>query len=338
LARWKIDGQDQETGVSLSVSQRDYPDILAEYYNTNGLGLMEFLEWTESMEMENVLAIYSGYSLGDAGEANADDFPSSEAALYPLLKEALDELEFCMGSTSTYWGGKRAEYGHPEPFNIKYVEIGNEDWFGKNYPFRFKYLYGGLKAAYPDIIYISTAYNENPDYTIDIPAGAMWDTHHYEPPAFFIDGFDFYDNWQEATNNTNVTIFLGEYSVFQIDTPSEIDDFSDPPDIHIFYPRLLSAIAEGVYLLGAERNPNVVKLSSYAPSLQNWNWYNWTPNLIAFDADPLHTVLSVSYYLQKLFNSYRGTESVQVTNPEGDFGPLYWASSMDDRNVFLKVM
>lgn len=299
---------------------------------------MEFLEWTEAMEMENVLAIFSGYSLGDAGEANADEYPSSEAALYPLLREALDELEFCMGSISTYWGGKRAEYGHPEPFNIKYVEIGNEDWFGKNYPFRFKYLYEGLKAAYPDIIYISTAYNENANYTIDIPVGAMWDTHHYEPPAFFINRFDFYDNWQETTNNLDVTVFIGEYSVFQVDTPSEIDDFSDPPDIHIFYPRLLSAIAEGVYLLGAERNPNVVKLSSYAPSLQNWNWYNWTPNLIAFDANPLHTVLSVSYYLQKLFNAYRGTESVQVTNSAGDFGPLYWASSMDDNNVYLKVM
>src|ERR1700733_14506430 len=231
---------------------------------------MEFLEWTESMEMENVLAIYSGYSLGDAGEANADEYPSSEAALYPLLKEALDELEFCMGSTNTYWGEKRAEYGHPEPFDIQYVEIGNEDWFGQDYPFRFKYLYDGLKSAYPNITYISTAYNENPAYVIDIPPGAMWDTHHYEPPAFFIDSFDFWDNWQEETNNTDVTVFVGEYSVFQIGTPSEQDDFSDPPDIHIFYPRLLSAIAEGVYLLGAERNPNVVKLTSYAPSLQNW--------------------------------------------------------------------
>ena len=109
---------------------------------------MEFLEWTESMEMENVLAIYSGYSLGDAGEADADEYPSSEAALYPLLKEALDELEFCMGSTSTYWGGKRAEYGHPEPFNIKYVEIGNEDWFDTthSYDARYTQFYKAFKA------------------------------------------------------------------------------------------------------------------------------------------------------------------------------------------------
>ncbi len=291
------------------------------------------------MEMQNVLAIYSGYSLSDNGESNCAEFPPTDEAMYPLLKEALDELEFCMGSIDTYWGAKRAEYGHPNPFVISHVEIGNEDFFGKDYPFRFQYLYNGLSAVYPNITYISTAYDENADYTIDIPAGAMWDTHHYEPPEFFIDGFDFYDNWQESTNNTNVTVFIGEYSVFQIDTPSEVVNFSDPSDIHISYPRLLSAIAEGVYLLGAERNPNVVKLSSYAPSLQNWNWYNWTPNLVAFDADPTHTVLSVSYYMQKLFNSYRGTDSVEITNSKGDFGPLYWAAAMTgSESVFLKVM
>lgn len=291
------------------------------------------------MEMENVLAIYSGYSLGDSDEGNADEYPATPEAMYPLLKEALDELEFCMGSTSTYWGAKRAEYGHPEPFDIKYVEIGNEDWFGQNYPFRFKYLYDGLKAAYPHITYISTAYDENSNYKISLPKGSMWDTHHYEPPQFFIKRFDFWDNWQESTNNTDVTVFIGEYSVLQIDTPSEQDDWSFPVGIHIFYPRLISAIAEGVYLLGAERNPNVVKMTSYAPSLQNWNWFNWTPNLMAFDANPANTVLSVSFYLQKLFNAYRGTESVQVTNSQGDFGPLYWGATVNGKeSVFLKVM
>jgi alpha-N-arabinofuranosidase len=99
---------------------------------------------------------------------------------------------------------------------------------GQNYPFRFKYLFDGLKAAYPNITYISTAYNENADYTVDIPAGTMWDTHHYEEPNFFIESFDFWDNWQEATNNTDVTIFVGEYSVFQINTPSGVDDSQTP--------------------------------------------------------------------------------------------------------------
>jgi alpha-N-arabinofuranosidase len=299
---------------------------------------MEFLAWTESMEMENILAIYSGYSLGDGEGWLADQYPSTEEAMYPVLKEALDELEFCLGGTDTYWGTKRAELGHPEPYTINYVEIGNEDWFSTNYPFRFNYLYKHLKAAYPEITFIASGYNEVANYTVELPPGSMWDTHHYEEPEFFINSFDFWDNWQEATNNTDVTVEIGEYSVIQIQTPGGSVDWSFPPDLHIAYPRLVSALAEGVYLLGAERNPNVVKMTCYAPSLQNFNWYNWTPNLVGFDADPSHTVLSISYWLQRLLNEYRGTESVTVRNTKGDFGPIYWAASEERGKVFLKVV
>ncbi|CZT42944.1 related to Probable alpha-N-arabinofuranosidase A [Rhynchosporium secalis] len=311
------------------------------YYNTNGMGILEFLEWTESMEMENVLAIFSGYSLSDGNGRNSSEYPGTAEAMYPVLKEALDELEFCMGDTSTYWGAKRAELGHPAPFKIQYIEIGNEDWFAKAYPFRFKYLYDGLKAAYPDITLISTQYDENFKKTgtkVKLPPGSMWDTHAYQEPQWFIRQFDFFDNWQEHTNNPNVTIMIGEYSVYQVDTPDGSVNFSNPPELHIQYPRMVSALAEGVYLLGAERNPNVVRLTSYAPSLQNWNWYNWTPNLFAFDADPAHTVLSTSYYLQKLFNAYRGTESLTVKNTKGHIGDLYWASSAEGKKVFLKII
>ncbi|OWP02904.1 hypothetical protein B2J93_3484 [Marssonina coronariae] len=309
------------------------------YHNTNGLGLLEFLEWSEAMDMENVLDIYAGYSLGDLNQNNADEYPGTAEAMYPLLQEALDELEFITGSTDTYWGAKRAAYGHPEPFKIKYIEIGNEDWFSKGYPFRFKYLYDGLKAAYPDIIYISSAYDENPTYTIDLPPGSMWDIHHYEEPQFFVRQFDYFDNWQQETNNPNVTIMIGEYSVYQVDTPDgQVDWSGGSPQLHVAYPRMVSALSEGVYILGAERNPNVVRLSCSAPSLQNWNWYNWTPNMIGFDADPAHTVLSTSYHLQRLFNAYRGTESVEVRNSAGDFNPLFWASSAQEGRVFLKVI
>jgi alpha-N-arabinofuranosidase len=310
------------------------------YSNTNGLGLLEFLEWTEAMEAENLLAIYSGYSLQDAIQFGGDEYPTTEEAMYPLLKEALDELEFCTGSTNTYWGAKRAEYGHPEPFKINYVEIGNEDWFGTQYEFRFNYLYKGLQAAYPDITYVASGYNEQPQvFNLTLPSGSMWDTHHYEEPKFFISAFDFWDNWQAATNNPNVTIEVGEYSVIQADTPSGAVNFSFPPDVHVFYPRLVSALAEGVYLLGAERNPNTVKMTCYAPSLQNLNWFNWTPNLVAFAADPRDTILSVSYWLQRTFNAYRGTESLTVENGKGDFGDLYWAASIQGKEaVYLKVM
>ena len=107
----------------------------------------------------------------------------------------------------------------------------------------------------------------------------MWDTHHYTDPTYYRDSFDFYDNWQETTDNSNVTIFIGEYSVFQLDTPSHFINFSDPADVHVFYPNMIAATGEAVYLLASERNPNVVKMSAYAPSLANLNSYAWTPNV-----------------------------------------------------------
>ena len=93
----------------------------------------------------------------------------------------------------------------------------------------------------------------------------MWDTHHYEEPQFFLGQFDYWDNFQESTGNENVTIFIGEYSVFQLDTTPDVVNFSDPADVHVFYPNLAAAIGEGVYLLAAERNPNVV-----SPRSQNF--------------------------------------------------------------------
>ncbi|KAL0259617.1 hypothetical protein SLS55_005354 [Diplodia seriata] len=307
------------------------------YFNTDGLGLMEYLEWCEDMEIEPVLAVYAGFSLDIWGQSGTD-WPQDR--MPEVLQEAIDELEFCMGDTSTKWGAKRAEYGHPEPFNIKFVEIGNEDWFSSTYPRRFTFMYDGLKAAYPNITYISTAYNENAEYTIDIPAGAYWDTHHYEEPSYFLGNFDFYDNWQTETDNEDVGVLLGEFSVYQLDTPDGVVNFSNPADVHVFYPRMISAIAEGVYALGGERNPKTVKLSSYAPSLQNRNWYNWTPNMISFEADPTKTVLSTSYWQQLLFAHYRGTETLPVTNTQGDFNPLYWQSSIEEEtgSVYLKVI
>ena len=302
------------------------------YFNTDGLGLLEFLEWTEDMNIERVLAIYAGYSL------DGTSYPESEMGA--ILQDALNELEYCMGDTSTTWGALRAQHGHPEPFPINYIELGNEDWFSESYPYRFPILYNGIKKVYPNISLISTAYNENLDYTIDIPAGGLWDTHHYEEPSFFLTQFDKWDNWQEETNNTNVDIFIGEYSVFQIDTPSGVVNYSAPPDIHISYPRVLSAIAESIYLIGAERNPNIVKLSSYAPSFQNFNWYNWTPNLVAFTANYDETVASVSYYSQKLLASFRGTHTIPVTATTGQINPLWWVATIDEtlNVVYVKVV
>lgn len=307
------------------------------YFNTDGLGLLEYLEWTEDMEIEPVLAVYSGFSLDVWGQSGTS-FPPNR--MQEIVQEALDELEYAMGDVSTKYGAMRAAHGHPAPFNIKFVEIGNEDWFSTTYPYRWSAMYNGLKAVYPNITYISTAFNEYASlYNISIPAGAWWDTHHYEEPSYFLENFNFYDNWQSSTNNTDVGVLLGEYSVYQVDTPSGVVNYSNPADIHVSFPRMLSAIAEGVYALGGERNPGTVKMSSYAPSLMNRNWYNWTPDMISFTANHNETVLSVSYWQQWLFAHYRGTQSLPVTNSVGDFNPLFWASEIDATTgaVYLKV-
>jgi len=149
------------------------------YYNTDGLGLMEYMYWCEDMEMEPLLAVYAGYSL------DGTSYPLSH--MDEVLEEILGELEFCLGDVSTKWGSYRAELGHPEPFPIRYVEVGNEDWFSSTYPYRFNYLYPALKQAYPDITFLSTAYNENANgnnnpysnYTIDLPINSGWDYHVY---------------------------------------------------------------------------------------------------------------------------------------------------------------
>lgn len=221
------------------------------------------------MSIIPILAVYAGYSL------DKTSYPASQMG--SVVQEALDELEYCMGATSTKYGALRASHGHPEPFDIKFIEIGNEDWFSNTYLYRWDIMYKALKAAYPKITYISTAFDEDDlkdengnRVKMKLPPGTIWDTHHYQEPKYFIDNFNYYDNWQARTNNTGVGVFLGEYSVFQVDTPSGIVVFAPNPN-KIVFPRLLSAIGEGVYALGGERNPSVVKMSSYAPSLQNLN-------------------------------------------------------------------
>ena len=307
------------------------------YYNTDGLGLMEYLLFCEDANIEPLLGVYAGFSLDLYGQDGVS-FP--EDRMQDVLDDILNELEYITGDSGTTYGALRAVHGHPEPFSLNFIEIGNEDWFSSTYPYRFPFLYSGIKQAYPDITLISTAYDENKDYNITIPPGGMWDTHHYEEPSFFLQQFDFFDNWQEATNNTNVTIFIGEYSVFQVDTPDGVINYTMPEDLHVFYPNLLAAVGEGVYLLGAERNPEVVKMSAYAPSFVNLNHINWTPDLVAYTANHDETVLSASYRLQQLFAHYRGTETLPVTTTSGDFNPLWWVATIDESSnaMYFKVV
>jgi len=150
------------------------------YFNSDGLGYLEFLEWCEDLEMEPLLTIFAGYSLDVSGINPANTVPKDEIQVY--IQEALDQLEYAMGDArTTYWGKKRAEHGHPEPFSIKYVEIGNEDWFSDSYYWRFPMFLAALQAKYPHIKYIaSQAIESSPaGRNTTLPPGTMWDAREY---------------------------------------------------------------------------------------------------------------------------------------------------------------
>jgi alpha-L-arabinofuranosidase len=131
------------------------------------------------MGIEPLLTVYAGYSLDATGIHPANTVPPDELDFF--IQEALDQLEYAMGSVDTTWGALRAKHGHPEPFSIKYVEIGNEDWFSDSYYWRYPRFLAALKKAYPDITYISSqAVEENPTKkNITIPPGNMWDLRKY---------------------------------------------------------------------------------------------------------------------------------------------------------------
>ena len=165
----------------------------------------------------------------------------------------------------------------------------------------------------------------------------MYDFHHYDEPSWFLQHFDQWDNWQEATNSTNVTVIISEYQVISIDTPDGVASFSSPPSQKLFFPELFSAIAEGVYQLGAERNPNVVRMMALAPVLANYNNYESSPNTVAYTTND--TLPSASYWQQWLFSHWRGTQTLPVLNTLGALNPLWWVALIDEPSgaVYLKV-
>lgn len=152
------------------VEQRPgHPDDAWGYWFTDGLGLLEYLQWCEDLCMMPLLCVFAGYAL--RGEYVTGD------ALAPFVQDALDEIEYITGDTSTTWGALRAEHGHPKPFQLKYVEIGNEDWFDRSgsYDARYTAFHDAIKAKYPDLKLIATT-------TVTSRTPDLIDEHYYPPP------------------------------------------------------------------------------------------------------------------------------------------------------------
>ncbi|EMC95118.1 glycoside hydrolase family 51 protein [Baudoinia panamericana UAMH 10762] len=284
------------------------------YEQTNGLGLIEYMLWAQDLGMEPILALWSGLWL------NASSVPQSGIQVY--VQAALDELEFLMGDASTTWGALRESLGYG-PFQINFVEIGNEDSLlvgsAATYSaYRFQAFYDAVSAAYPNITIIASYYDVN---GVTPPDNAAGDIHNYELASQFARQFTLFDNYTSAH-----PILLGEYAVIAYDAPGVTAVQWNAGAPREFVPVWYSSVGEAVYLLGAERNSDKVIGAAYAPTFQNLNSWAWIPDMIQFDAYPGHTTLSTSYYVVQLLSGTRITENLPITITSGQFGPAYFVA------------
>ncbi len=268
------------------------------YWSSDGVGLLEFLDWCEDMKAEPVLGVYAGLSL-QGGRGNGvplEQRLATGAALEPYIQEALDEIEYVTGDASTTkWGARRAQDGHPAPFALHYVEIGNEDNLsggGPSYPGRFSQMAAAIRAKYPDLKLIATTSVKGGTATPDVV-----DEHSYQRSALtFQSDAAHFDNVQKYPR-TGPKIFMGEYAT-RIGSPT---------------PNMDGALGDAAYLTGFERNSDVVIMASYAPLFVNVSdptgangtrSMQWATDLIGYDA--LNSYGSPSYHVQSMFSNHLG--------------------------------
>jgi alpha-N-arabinofuranosidase len=264
------------------------------YWSSDGMGLLEFLEWCEDLHMEPVLAIYAGYSMRAGGITNGP-------ALEPYVQDGLDEIEYVMGDASTPWGAQRAADGHPAPFPLHYVELGNEDNLGsapRTYEGRFAQFFDAIKAKYPKLQVIATARvtgraADVVDSHLYVSAGELaMEGHHHD-----------YDN----RTRTGPKVFEGEWATQTAPRAAT--------------PRMADALGDAAFLIGLERNSDLVIMESYAPLFVNVSdvrggrggggSMQWSTDLIGYDA--LGSYGSPSYYVQKMFSLNHGDELLADT-------------------------
>ncbi|CAD6444319.1 46e6c364-b35c-4f31-b992-b3303e9c9e31 [Sclerotinia trifoliorum] len=300
------------------------------YQNTDGLGLIEYMNWCTDLDVEPVLAVWSGLYLNNGAPG---PIVVSEADLQPYVDDAMNELEFLMGDKSTKYGALRASLGYPEPWKINYVEVGNEDNLSNGastyIAYRWPMFFNAIHAKYPDILVISSAQDL---LSVGPPHTSGTDFHQYLRPDDFAVQFELFDN-----ANRSYPILLGEYAVIQPNANGAPVNWNAAK---MDYGTWIGAVAEAIYLLGMERNGDIVLGASYAPGFQNINSFQWTPDLITFSADPEKTVLSCSWHQFQLLstNRYKATVPFTVTNSDNStspFGPAFYVIGVNNPGEYV---
>lgn len=282
------------------------------YRCSYGFGYYEMLQFCEDIHAEAMFVCNVGMGcqvrMGDAS-------PQNEIAYY--VDDCMDAIEYAIGDITTEWGRKRAEHGHPEPFPLKYVEIGNENW-GDEYDKRFDIFYTAIKEKYPELILIST---HSIGGTGKIAKTDMIDPHWYADPEFFFQNTTIFDNHPRGKYD----VYVGEYAC----------------NANVGGGNMRAALSEAAFIGGMERNGDLVKMTSYAPLLENRNDRSWSVNLIWLDTDQV--LGRSSYYVQRMASEHRPSYNVKsnitmstplpAENDEGYWGFGSWNTSVDFKEV-----
>jgi len=240
------------------------------YNATHGLGFYEYLQIAEDLGAEPLFCINIGMS-------HKETIPMDRMG--PWVQDALDAIEYANGPTNSVWGALRAQAGHPAPFSLKYMEIGNENGGFKGYVEHWRLFYHAIRAKYPEIKFVADGWDK---FGAEQPE--IVDDHYYDTPEWFMRHAGEYDK----TDRHGPKVFVGEYAVTK----------------NCGLGNLRGAIGEAAFMTGLERNSDEVVMASYAPLLVNLNHRAWNPDLINFDSSKWYGL--PSYYVQKLFAENRG--------------------------------
>lgn len=272
------------------VEQRTGQRNIWNYQQSAGLGYFEYFQFCEDIGAIPVPVVPAGVSCQNSREEGQQGIPLSEMDAY--VQEILDLVEYANGPAGSKWGKVRTDAGHPEPFNLKYIGIGNEDQISDRFEERFRMIYDRLRKEHPEITIIGTAgpFCEGTDYEegwkiareLDVP---VVDEHYYQPPGWFIHNQDFYDHYPRGGSK----VYLGEYA-------SRGNT-------------LYNALAEAAYMTALERNGDVVCMASYAPLLAREGHTQWNPDLIYFNGKEVKP--TVNYQVQKLFGLNAGEQYLE---------------------------
>lgn len=248
------------------------------YRSTDGLGYFEYLQMSEDLGAEPMFVI----NCGMGHDPNGGQYAVPMGQMGPYVQDALDAIEYANGAVTSKWGALRAAAGHPEPFNMKMIEIGNENW-GPEYAARYALFHDAIKARYPDMLVISNepVPNRVPD---------VIDVHHYGDFSSFLRQISRFDSYDRNAPK----IYFGEYA-------QTIDAGAGS---------LQAALGEAALMTGMERNGDVVGMTSYAPLLCNPDWRGWNPNAIVFDQKWVYG--TPSYWAQAMFAANRADRILPI--------------------------